>query len=319
MPTQAQSYQRCPLAPAPADSRCQARAGRRPAQPIGADRMPGSGGHPVVAGHRQHVGDLLAFQPFPQRTVIPVCLVGGRPGERHARGGGPADHRLGELRLGGEPGIGGYPGGLAARRVADPRLRQVQLPVDQRVPTGRGVGEVDRDLGVLDLARGAGVLPLHPGRGGPLLDIPGLIHHQDRAGVPQVLDDVIPHVITYPVGIPAGPLQQVLHPIRGRLPGLHGQRPAVLARQPGQQPEHERPRPPPRLHPAETRPDAQHELIDQAQPARRIYAVGSGHCTIVKVQHKPDDQAVAALHPAPPRIMVMLPACPPAPPPRRMR
>ena len=59
-------------------------------QPIGADRMPGSGGHPVVAAHRQHVGDLLAFQPFPQRTVIPVCLVGGRPGERHARGGGVA-------------------------------------------------------------------------------------------------------------------------------------------------------------------------------------------------------------------------------------
>src|SRR6266571_4360774 len=40
-------------------------------------------------------------------------------------------------------------------------------------------------------------------------------------------------------------------------------------RQPGQQPEHERPRPPPRLHPAETGSDAQHQLIEHTPPAGR--------------------------------------------------
>jgi hypothetical protein len=34
-------------------------------QLIGTGRPPGSGGHAVIAGHRQHVSDLLAFQPFP--------------------------------------------------------------------------------------------------------------------------------------------------------------------------------------------------------------------------------------------------------------
>jgi len=39
-------------------------------------------------------------------------------------------------------------------------------------------------------------------------------------------------------------------------------------------------------------------------PADRIYAVACGHCKIVKVQHKPDDQAVAAPHPALPHSHV---------------
>jgi hypothetical protein len=55
-------------------------------------------------------------------------------------------------------------------------LRQVQLPVNQRVPARGSIAKVDRDLGVLDPARGAGVLPLHPRRGGALLDVPRLIN-----------------------------------------------------------------------------------------------------------------------------------------------
>ena len=57
----AQSYQRCPLAPAPADSRCQAFPGRRPVQLIGAEGAPGPGGDPVIAGDREHVGDALSL------------------------------------------------------------------------------------------------------------------------------------------------------------------------------------------------------------------------------------------------------------------
>jgi hypothetical protein len=47
------------------------------------------------------------------------------------------------------------------------------------------------------------------------------------------------------------------------------------------------PRPPPRLHPAETRPDADHHLIKQPQPPARLYAVASGHRKIVVCCHEP--------------------------------
>src|SRR6185369_17315780 len=56
------------------------------------------------------------------------------------------------------------------------RLGQVQGAVDQRVSTRRRVGQIDRDLGVLDPPGGAAVLALHPHRRGALLDVAGLIN-----------------------------------------------------------------------------------------------------------------------------------------------
>jgi hypothetical protein len=64
-----------------------------------------------------------------------------------------------------------------------------------------------------------------------------------------VLHDVIAQVITYTVGVPHRTSQQVLHAIGAGLPGVLGDRPAILARQIGQQPQHESPGPSPRLDP----------------------------------------------------------------------
>jgi hypothetical protein len=102
-----------------------------------------------------------------------------------------------------------------------------------------------------------------------------------------VLDHVAAHVVADAIGVPRCPRQQVLHPARRDIAGLLGQRPAVLARQPGKQADNERPRPPPRLHPAETGPNLQHQLIEHAQPAGRVYAVASGRRQIVMCRHKP--------------------------------
>ena len=102
-----------------------------------------------------------------------------------------------------------------------------------------------------------------------------------------MLRDVAAQVIADAVGVPPGPRQQVLHPVRRGIPGLLGDRPAVLARQLGQQAQHERPRPAPRLHPAETRADPEHQLIECPEPAVRVYAVASGHRKIVMSPHKP--------------------------------
>ena len=55
----------------------------------------------------------------------------------------------------------------------------------------------------------------------------------------------------HPVVVPHRPTEQVLHPIRAGVPGVLGDRPAVLARQIRQQPEHERLGPLSWLHPAE--------------------------------------------------------------------
>jgi hypothetical protein len=77
----------------------------------------------------------------------------------------------------------------AAIRIGGPRPGQVKLPVDHRVPAPAGVTEVDGDLGVLDPAGGAGVLPLHPDGVPALLQITGLVDDQDPVGGAEVLDD----------------------------------------------------------------------------------------------------------------------------------
>jgi len=56
-----------------------------------------------------------------------------------------------------------------------------------------------------------------------------------------------------------------------------------------QQAQHERPRPPPRLHPAKTSPDPQHQLIEHAQPAAGVYAVASSHRRIARLHIGPAD------------------------------
>jgi hypothetical protein len=99
--------------------------------------------------------------------------------------------------------------------------------------------------------------------------------------------DEAAQIITHAVSVPTGPRQQVLHPIRGRVPGVLGDCPAVLPRQGGQQAQHERARPVPRLGPAETRADPEHQLIEHPQPAGGVYAVASGHCKIIMSLHKP--------------------------------
>jgi len=119
-------------------------------------------------------------------------MAGGEPGERHPDLEGPADHRLGELRLGGELGLGGDARLAAAVRVVGPGPREIQFPVDQRVPVHRGVGQEHPDLAVLGPPGGPGVLPLHPGPPGALLEEPGLIGDQHPVRVAEVIDGIAP-------------------------------------------------------------------------------------------------------------------------------
>lgn len=100
------------------------------------------------------------------------------------------------------------------------------------MPTRGGVGQVHRDLGVLDAPRGPGVLALHPDGRGAFLDVAGFVDHQDRAGVAEGVDDVVPQVIAHPVSVPTGASQQVLQTIRSGRTTVLGDGPAILAVQP---------------------------------------------------------------------------------------
>jgi hypothetical protein len=78
-----------------------------------------------------------------------------------------------------------------------------------------------------------------------------------------------------------------VHAVRGGIPGVLGDRPAVLAGQVSQQPEHERPGPPSGLHPAKPASDPAQQLLQPRLPAGGIdlYAVASGHRPIVGCSH----------------------------------
>jgi hypothetical protein len=64
---------------------------------------------------------------------------------------------------------------------------------------------------------------------GALLEEAGLIHHQHPTRVAQVLDHIVAQVVADLVSVPAGMVEQPLHPIRSGVAGLLGQLPAVLA------------------------------------------------------------------------------------------
>ena len=123
----------------------------------GGDLLPGPGrdrgdqrvGPPLTLSHGQrvaapdghHVPGIALFQPGLQPLGLPVGLIGGEPRERHPGRDRPGDHLLSLPRLGDELHLVGNARRPAPLCVVGPGLRQVQLPVDQRVPAHRGVGQ----------------------------------------------------------------------------------------------------------------------------------------------------------------------------------
>ncbi|GAA3503338.1 hypothetical protein GCM10019016_104480 [Streptomyces prasinosporus] len=107
----------------------------------------------------------------------------------------------------------------------------MERAIDGGVSVAGGVGEVDGDLGVLDPPGGAGVLALDADGAGALLQVAGLVHHQHGLVVGQVLQHERAQVVPDEVGVPSGAAEQVLQTVGWGVPGVLGDRPAVLARQ----------------------------------------------------------------------------------------
>jgi hypothetical protein len=136
------------------------------------------------------VWHVALLQPAPQPAIATVDLIGGHPAARHASVQGPLQHHPSKLRLGVKLHVFGDASHPAALPVSGPALGQVQLPIDQGMPAGAGVGQEHPDLAVLDPPGRARVLALHPGGLAALLEEPGLIHHQHRLRVAQVLGHI---------------------------------------------------------------------------------------------------------------------------------
>jgi site-specific DNA recombinase len=219
----------------------------------------------VAAPDGHHIGHVLVFQPGLQVLGLPVRLVCGEPGKRHPRLYRPADHRLGLPRLGGELHLIGDARRPAPVPVIRPGLRQVQFPVDQRVPVHRGIRQEHPDLAVLRPPGGPGILPLHARRPCALFQETGVIGDQHPVPVTEVLDYIVAHVIADPVHIPVRAAQQPLHAVGAHLARPLRQRPPVLPLQARDQPGHILSHPGPRLSTSEP---ARDPLVHPVQPGR---------------------------------------------------
>ena len=154
-------------------------------------------------------------------------------------------------------------------------------------PRRRGVRQVHRDLGVLGASRGPGVLALHPHRMGALLQVTGLVDHQNGARITEVIDHVGAQIVTHPVGVPHRSGQQMLQRIRRPGAAVLGDRPTVLPVQiTRQQPEHQLRGVPPRLVPGEPATDPVQHLTERQPPTIRVYAMRRGHRGVFVVPHK---------------------------------
>lgn len=158
-----------------------------------------------------------------------------------------------------------------------------------------GIGQERADLTILGPARRTGVLPLHPGRPHTLLDEPGLIHDQHRVPIAEMLHHIITQVVAQHVGVPARPAQQPLHRIRRGITGELGQRPPVLALQPGQQTTHVRHGLAAWLDPPEPMPHPHTQLIQPSSPILNVDAHPAKPAGDPKIKSQESQKAVAVL------------------------
>src|SRR5476649_1936452 len=84
--------------------------------------------------------------------------------------------------------------------------------IDERMTVARHVGGEDADLAVRDLASGTSVLPRHSAGGLALLEKAGLVDHQHRIVIGQMLDDIVAYDIAQAIGIPIPATQDRLLP-----------------------------------------------------------------------------------------------------------
>jgi hypothetical protein len=158
-------------------------------------------------------------------------------------------------------------------------------------PAGGRVREGHRDLAQGNAADGAAVLAGRPGASVGGLLVGGLVHDQHHVAAVLVLacgkmiDNPVRGGAQHQLLIDPGAGQQVLHPVRARVPGGLAHRPAVVILQLAQQAVHHVTAGQAGLPPGEARSDPRHQVIEQARMPVRVYR-GSSGCRAIVVFHK---------------------------------
>ena len=143
--------------------------------------------------------------------------------------------------------------------------------------TSRRVRQIHGHLGVFDPPSGTGVLPLHSDGGSTFLHIASLIDHQDRIAITKMCDHIGPQILAHAVNVPLGAREQMLQPVRVRVTAALGQRPAVLAAQIRDQPQHQRTCVAKRLAPDEPRRPRQLQMSSQTPNDAAVTAPNSAN------------------------------------------
>jgi hypothetical protein len=92
----------------------------------------------------------------------------------------------------------------------------------------RNVGSEDADLAVRDLTCRTSVLPRHPARRFALLEKAGLVDHQHRIVIRQMLDDIVADDVAQGISVPIPTTQNCLLPPWARIAGCLRAHPAGL-------------------------------------------------------------------------------------------
>src|SRR5579864_8674586 len=137
-----------------------------------------------------------------KRGLASVAFVEAEPAERNAMSCCSIDEFQSDLRLGPEGHALRDLGGPAATRILRPTLGEIQFPVQQRMETGVGEAEVDRDGAIVRLAGRPAILPLDAGSLGALLDERRLVDDPDgvapAVGGGDLSLELLPHQILIP-------------------------------------------------------------------------------------------------------------------------
>src|ERR1700687_4701974 len=141
-----------------------------------------------------------------------VDSITSNPLEWYRRGYGACEHARCKLWLGRKADTGRHICGFQTIWIVGPFLRKIQRAIDERMTVARHVGGEDADLAVRDLAGGTSVLPRHPARRLALLEKAGLVDHEDRIVIRQMLDDIIADDIAQGISIPIPATQDRLLP-----------------------------------------------------------------------------------------------------------
>src|ERR1700716_1105437 len=131
-----------------------------------------------------------------------VDRIGSNPLEWHSRDYGACDHCRRKLWFGRKAGVRRHVCGFQTVWIVGPFLRKIQRAIEKRMAMTRNISSEDADLAVRNLACRTGVLPSHAARRLALLEKAGLVDHEHRVVIRQMLDDIVADNIAQGIGIP---------------------------------------------------------------------------------------------------------------------